>query len=172
MKLFNLIPILIFSFACNAHSETWTHDGPNARVHKEMVIDNKYKTYNTLNIEFNYRSKCRDAFISIIVSKDKKLGKHKSHDFKNAGDKKNRLNFYFNKEEFIYSAEKTIRSVYENGVEFGTLPSFNLIEKITQHQGVIDVYIGDTPLIRLENADGLRVSMESAKRFCLIKTKQ
>lgn len=171
MKLFTLASTLLFLFIFNAHGETWTHNGLNARVHKEMIIDKKYKTFNTLNIEFSLRSKCEDAFISVIAAKDKKLGKHKSHDFKNANDRNNRLNFFFDGQEFIYSTEKTSRSIYENGVEFGTLPPFNLIEKIIQNKGIIDVHIGDMLLMKLEKANGLQPAIESAKSFCLKKIK-
>ena len=136
-----------------------------------MILDNQYKSFNTLNIEFNLHSKCKDAFISVFVVKDKKLGKHKSHDFINAKNMNNKLNFFFDGQEFIYLAEKTSRSIYENGVEFGTLPSFNLIEKIIQNKGVIDVHIGNISIIKLEKSNGLEPAIESAKRFCLKKTK-
>jgi hypothetical protein len=171
MKLFILAPTLFFLFIFNAHGETWTHDGLSARVHKTMILDNQYKSFNTLNIEFNLHSKCKDAFISVFIVKDKKLGKHKSYDFKNAKDRNNRLNFFFDGQEFIYSAEKTSRSIYENGVEFGTLPPFNLIEKIIQNKGIIDVHIGNMSLMKLEKANGLQPAIESAKSFCLKKIK-
>ena len=157
------------SLFLNAHGQTWSQDGLNARISTVMTIVKRRKTFNTLNIEFSLHSKCKDAFISVIAVKDKKLGKHKTHDFKNTKDRSNKLNFFFNGQEFIYSTEKTIRSTYENGIEFGTLPSFNLIEKIIQNQGILDVYIGDTPLIKLEKTNDPQPAVAAAKKFCLNK---
>ncbi len=133
------------------------------------VVGTQHQVFATLNIEYSTHLKCNDAFVSVITAKDKKLGVRKSHDFVKATDKRNRLNFFFNGKEFPYSSEKTIRVVYDNGVEFGTLPSFDLIKKFISSDGPIDVRIGDTTLISLQKTEGLPVAFESAKKFCLQK---
>ena len=172
MKRRFLILLNLF-FASVASSQVWNQDGLNARVHQTMdLVGSQQKIFATLNIEYNLHSKCNDAFISVFTVKDKKLGTKKSHDFVKADDRNNRLNFFFDGKEFSYSAEKTIRVIYENGAEFGTLPSFDLIEKILANKGSMDVRIGNTSLITLTATQGLSLALDSAKQVCLKRMRQ
>jgi hypothetical protein len=133
-----------------------------------MSYTNRQNLNAILNIEFRIQEKCKDAFISVLLFKDKKLSTKKSHDFKKA-DRENRLNFFVNGNEFIYTSEKTIRVIYENGVEFGTIPSFNLIEELARTKGEIDVKMGGATLIKFEKTVGLVQALSSAKKFCISK---
>ena len=169
MKKFLVLLFFVNLVHANELSEySWTHDGLNARVKKVMTYKNRQNVYAILNIEFRVQEKCKDAFISVMLLKDKNLGSKKSHDFKKA-DGENRLNFFINGKEFLYTSEKTIRVIYENGVEFGTIPSFNLIEELSRNKGEIDLKMGDATLIKFEKTVGLVQALSSAKKFCISK---
>jgi hypothetical protein len=169
-KYIFLLFLISTSYANDRTSVKWVQDGMNIRTESFIYYGNSNKPmYSALNIEFSIHSKCKEAFVSVISMKDKKLGKKKSHDFVSATEKNNRLNFYINNKEFIYSAEKTIRVIYDNGVEFGTLPSLNLITALTESEGPIEVKIGDAILTRIENSKGNSKFLQDAKNFCLNK---
>jgi hypothetical protein len=169
MKKFLVLLFIVNLAHANELSEySWTQDGLNARLNKVMTYTNRQNMNAILNIEFRVQEKCKDAFISVLLVKDKKLSAKKSHDFKKA-DGDNRLNFFINGKEFLYTSEKTIRVIYENGVEFGTIPSFNLIEELSRNKGEIDVKMGGATLVRFEKTVGLVQALSSAKKFCISK---
>jgi len=167
----NLLLLLFFvnlAHANELNDYVWKQDGLNARVSRVMAFKNRQDVGAILNIEFRVQEKCKDAFVSILFLKDKKLGVKKSYDFKKA-DGENRLIFFINGKEFPYTSDKTIRVIYDNGVEFGTLPSFNLIEELARNNGLIDVKMGDATLIKFKKTVGLAQALTSAKKFCTSK---
>jgi len=125
-----------------------------------------------ITVEYNSQSKCSDLFVSVLVLKNKQLGKFISRDFADASKEKNKLNFVFNGKTFDYSTEKTLRAIYEDGVEFGVLPPLRLVEEMKTNTGDLEVRIGSAPLARFEKTQGLAEALVPAKANCLNKLKK
>jgi hypothetical protein len=101
--------------------------------------------------------------------KSKRLGAKKSHDFKTAGKEGNKLNFLVDEILYPYSPEKTLRVIYDNGVEFGTIAPNSLIEKLITSGKSIEVRIGSEPLFWVGKTTGINMALNSAKTACLSK---
>lgn len=85
------------------------------------IKGNPNNIYTTLVFEYSPQINCKEGILSVILSKDKKLGEFISNDFKEAKKNSgNKMNFFIDGKELSYTAERTIRVIYDNGVQFGT----------------------------------------------------
>ena len=162
-KFLFVIPLVFLSNCANADIVVWETKEQAAQLKSPNAI---------LTVEYNSQSKCSDVFVSVLVIKSTKLGKFISRDFADASKEKNKLNFLLNGKVFDYSTEKTLRAIYEDGVEFGVLPPMRLVEELKTNTGDLEVRIGSAPLARFEKNQGLAEALVPAKTNCLNKSKK
>lgn len=170
----NLIFVLLIFFQVQAYAEvpTWETNEQAAQVKTIMASQSgNMVLFAMLTVDYNFKSKCADAFVSVLSVKTKKLGKLISTDFADASKEKNKLNFILNGKIFDYSTEKTLRAIYDNGVEFGVLPPMRLVEDLKNNMGNLEVRIGSSPIARFEKTHGLAEALVHAKANCLSKIK-
>jgi hypothetical protein len=172
MRYFILVFLTVSCYANELNTYNWEHDGVNARVSQFLKFENTpQKMYAMLNIEFSAHKRCADTLVSVITTKGRKLGVKKTHDFKSADNNDNKLRFYIGGKEFDYNAEKTIRVIYDNGVELGTLSPKGLTDALRDNQGQLEVKIGEETLVKFDKTVGMLQVLNKAKNTCLISLK-
>jgi hypothetical protein len=153
-----------------AEPSKWESSGMTAQLRTIPDFENSGKLlYSTLIIEYSLQTKCSDAFISVLAMSSKKLGGRKSYDFKSSETENNKLNFLIDEVLFNYSPEKTMRVIYENGVEFGTIAPNSLVEKVLRSGKSIEVRIGNAKIFWTGKTTGINAALNSAKSICLSK---
>jgi hypothetical protein len=162
-KLLCVIPLIFISTYASADLVLWETNEQAAQLKSSNAM---------LTVEYNSQSKCSDFFVFLLVIKSKQLGKVISRDFADASKEKNKLNFVINGKTFDYSTEKTLRAIYDDGVEFGVLPPLRLVEELKTNTGDLEVRIGSAPLARFEKTQGLAEALVPAKANCLNKLKK
>jgi hypothetical protein len=171
MKKFVFVCLMTFSFA-NARDVvlgSWFSDGHEAIVVQSMGISgNPNILYTSLVFEYSPQTNCEEGSVSVISSKDKKLGKFISNDFKDANKSSgNKMNFYIDGKELIYTADRTVRVIYDNGAQFGTKAPKNLIGTLIASRGQFEAKIGNATLISFSKMRNIEEAFESAKKYCL-----
>jgi hypothetical protein len=171
MKILVVTLLMLFSVA-NARDiviGNWFSDGPEAIVVQTMgVVGNPKILYTSLVFEYSPQTNCEEGTISVISSKDKKLGKLVSKDFKDASQSSgNKMNFYIDGKELIYSADKTIRVIYDNGAQFGTKAPRNFTANLLSSHGQFEAKIGNTTLINFSKMENFIDAFDTAKKNCL-----
>ena len=162
-KIICVLSVIFLGTHANAELAAWETNKQAAQL----------KSANSMiTIEYNSQSKCSDFFVSVLVLKGKQLGKFISRDFADASKEKNKLNFIVNGKIFDYTTEKTLRAIYDDGVEFGVLPPMRLVEELKTNTGDLEVRIGSAPLARFGQALGLAEALAPAKANCLDKLKK
>jgi hypothetical protein len=168
-KLLSFFILSIFNFA-NAREIVigeWYSDGREAIAFQKMEI-NSNVLYTYLIFEYSPQMNCERGFVSVISTKDKKLGKIINNDFNDANKSSgNKLNFYIDGKELIYTADRTLRVIYDNGVQFGTKAPNNFVNILTSSRGQFEARIGNQILISFKKMTDVAEAFENAKKYCL-----
>ena len=173
----NKLALFLLLMACNVHAVEpdllkWRIEGAAAMITRKMGIPGSEKfLISTLAIDPRLQSECRESFISILSMKGPKLGEFKSKDFSDAKKPGSKINILINGAEYQYESAKTLRVIYENGVEFGTIVPIDLIERIKKNQGRLELRLADTPIFILSNSPESSEVISQAQRNCLTKLK-
>ena len=171
------LALFMLVIACNVHSADldllkWRIEGAAAMITTKMGIPGNEKfLISTLVIDPRLQSECRESFISILSMKEPKLGELKNRDFSDAKKRGGKINIFINGAEYQYESAKTLRVIYENGVEFGTIVPIDLIERIKNNQGRLELRLADTPIFILSSSPESSEVISQAQRNCLTKLK-
>ena len=168
----NILVIFMMFFQFNSYGAEstvayWKNQELTATVGQTWIKQGEVAMYLHLIIEYSTGSKCNDAFVSVLTSKDPKMGKFISKDTKSSSGKGNVLNFIIKNQKFEYESNQTLRARYDNGVEFATMPSQNLIKTIKDNDGEIEVRLGETPLVIFSKTYGAPEAFNLAKENCI-----
>lgn len=77
------------------------------------------------------------------------------------------MNFFIDGKELSYTAERTIRVIYDNGVQFGTRVPETLTSMLINSRGQFEAKIGNETLISFSNMSNIKDAFGSAQKYCL-----
>lgn len=164
--IFILFLNLVFTF-CYASPYKWESKENNVTITQKISMDGQ-SVAQVLNLEYSATGKCNIAFVSITwIPHMKALGKRTKEDIYESSNKGNKLFFFVDDKEIKYQQEKIMKVEFENGVQFGTLSPPSLIKALEKSNGKIEVFLGQTKMIRIPSSVGFGIENKNAYKYCL-----
>ena len=161
--------VIIFLFqvsGLNASEYKWELKENKITVAQRIGINEKYLA-QVFILDYAINSQCV-AFVSILsIANSKVLGKKTKEDIYKSNSPGNQLRFIIDNKEVRYTQEKIIKVEYENGVEFGTLAPLPLITALQKGSGKLEVFLGETNLLRIPGSVGFSEANKRALEYCM-----
>lgn len=167
-----ILIFLLISTNASSYASGYRWESNKNRVSiAQKIGENEKFLAQVFILDYAIGSKCV-AFASVLsIANSKNLGKKTKEGIFKSNKKGNQLRFFIDDKEVKYQQEKIIKIEYENGVEFGTLSPPTLISFLKNSAGKIDIYLGETRLIRIPSSSDFEFRNKEALDYCLKHTK-